>query len=848
MCWHVFLTLIYCSLSCHFSQTEDHLGHLDWRTQQLKKLKYKSWVAYPNNFVQIILAKIQHNYCRQISEQHSRSKVLVKVSHTRITFANFSSEITLPTVYLQLNLLKDLTKDSLEHQHKYKSIKSITFVLDKHLRLNVTFAVLKFLTGFRFSPIIQNLYVVKISSGIVSCSKGQHFKFYGIFSQFSLYPGFTTTCMKAGHKGWQYMTEVKAQISVISENIIKNYAVSSTNKELSTKHLIIVSNSIVLSFHLQVKKNFRIVLNITTENKITVVGFNGPGIKSPKFHTTNFVTETFQCLIQTIASKEIATPSFKNLVQFGEKEVLKRDIQIDHDAKIIHQANNTKETITQYFNLISVQQTAINVTLTHFTYQGEQNEECNFGGLVLMQSIHGFLEESLSLCSKGNGNETFAEPRHIYCENMSMLFVFSYRFYSQVSLRVFGSTTVCKVKAINPCEYEMKSILSGTPASANIFTGTYSCFALEISMNRNFIKETIGMWIRSIDRKPLVCTINFMLSETAARPSIFKMAVRAFLQSSDFSKIQTTNVFGNMKQIKAAERGKTSQPKNFVLNINSEQGDRLFSMNLRYAVPSLEDKYVSFLFDRWTFNHANVLITKSNFTFESKTVFLLKRQITHSWQEIDTKDSNMRFSVLDTQLKNSNQSLFVKAFTFSSLGRLKYKSETVLELNWHHHLLFNHYVAIPGTLRKLHVKVNSSSTSAILTISWIGLNMAAYAYGITVKNLTSKILCNFTLRRIGYQKSCTNYLFQYIRLSMKGTYQILKIMQQGKKVKLMRSEPLHSFCKAQAVSWREASDLCKQNLGHLPEIFSRNEQEEILSLAKTFGDLLIDALYLGNLR
>ena len=55
-----------------------------------------------------------------------------------------------------------------------------------------------------------------------------------------------------------------------------------------------------------------------------------------------------------------------------------------------------------------------------------------------------------------------------------------------------------------------------------------------------------------------------------------------------------------------------------------------------------------------------------------------------------------------------------------------------------------------------------------------------------------------------------------------------------------------AVCNAKLFSWNEASEICHNVSGHLPQFLDRTDQEDLIYLLKKSHDLyLIEAVYIG---
>ena len=330
--------------------------------------------------------------------------------------------------------------------HRRKVENKIIFILDEQLRLNLTFQHIHF--GFR------HLHTCSVGEvRVVSHSrKEQVFKYCGIHSNMILYPQsrnvsiFLPTVTR-GEISMTGIYNVTAIYSVIDTKMIftlQRYRPLSRN--LSWNIYLVPEDIRVMKFALRTKKYQHFIIKFTNDSELIVELYDGPGTHSSNIFQNNYeihVTSTFQSIIY------LWIPSTNRLntecgFQFvTESSSASKNVQLNDSDIILHTL--TKYKVWKIFSYYNVKLTIINLT-----YTGFNDPLCTFAGITAYSLKNNSYTEITTECTLFNN--VYSIYRDIYSKsNETLLIVYSYKEYGNLSLTMQFSSTKCKPVTINTC-------------------------------------------------------------------------------------------------------------------------------------------------------------------------------------------------------------------------------------------------------------------------------------------------------------------------------------------------------------------------------------------------------------
>ena len=203
----------------------------------------------------------------------------------------------------------------------------------------------------------------------------------------------------------------------------------------------------VMKFVLRTKKYQHLKLKFTIDSRLIVDLFDGPGTHSSNIFKNNnesHVTSTFQSIIY------VWMPSSKKLnvkcgLQFlSQSSSIKMNIQLNYSLSHIISHEFTKYEVWKILSYYNV-----NLTIINMTYTGFNDPLCTFAGIAIHSLNKNSYKEITTECMP---YLNILASRNIYSKTYETLLVlYSYQKYGNLSLTMQFSTTKCKPVTINTC-------------------------------------------------------------------------------------------------------------------------------------------------------------------------------------------------------------------------------------------------------------------------------------------------------------------------------------------------------------------------------------------------------------
>ena len=322
----------------------------------------------------------------------------------------------------------------------------IMFVLDEKLCLNLTFHHIHF--GFRH---LHTCSVGEVRLIIHSKNK-QVFRYCGIHSNMINYPQNRKVSIF-----FPTITERRKILGIY--NVTAFYSVIDTNRIVTLQqyrllwknllwNLYLVPKDIrVMKFALRTEKYQHFILKFTIDSELIVELFDGPGTHSANIFKKNnesHITSTFQSIIYMWipATKKLNVEcGFQFLSQFSS---IKMNIQLNDSLQHI-----ISHVFTKYEVLKIISYYNVNLTIINLTYTGFNDPLCTFAGMT----VHSLNKDSYKEISTECMSFINILPyRNIYSKsNETLLVLYSYKEYGNLSLTIQFSTIKCKPVTINTC-------------------------------------------------------------------------------------------------------------------------------------------------------------------------------------------------------------------------------------------------------------------------------------------------------------------------------------------------------------------------------------------------------------
>ena len=412
---------------------------------------------------------------------------------------------------------KGLTRRTREMSNSQQD--KIMFVLDRKLRLNLTFHHIHF--GFRNLHDCSVGQVTVISYSLMR----QMYRYCGIYSNLINYPqsrnvSVTSTIFAGVNIKEAHIYNVSVFYSVIdTKRIVTLPEVKFHRKTLKWNLYLEQYDIRILRFQIVAKKYQLFMINFTVNSNITVEFYDGPGTLSTntfKYNQNSYKSSTFQCVIHLwiVSNKNLNSECgfrFVTIPNAVVKSISMKDISKHRISHIVAKPEIWK----------IVSSSNVNLKITNLTYTYYNDPQCSFAGIaVYVLNNYTFTEIGTECFSPGNltkykhylskskeitkdslyFDHLFTHRDFYSSSNETLLVLYSYKEYGNLSITIQVSTTKCKPVMINTC------------ALTNI------CKSLNNTVCKNHIDQ-----IRSINLKYKQLSTNFPVSVKPGECLILQM-------------------------------------------------------------------------------------------------------------------------------------------------------------------------------------------------------------------------------------------------------------------------------------------------------------------------------------
>ena len=556
---------------------------------------------------------------------------------------------------------------------------------------------------------------------------------------------------------------------------------------------------------------------------------------------------TFICLVQLIASIEVANTT-KYLVFKGcPLQVAKINITPENDTRVAHQD-------TELGNKVIKLQTDItgylNVTIVSFQYQGPTSLDCIFAGMVIYEFQVNEFQEAFSLCKKYT-TDYFNNIFHgsVYSTNNTFLIMFYHHVeYTSFSVQLKVSYSFCKGIKINTCEIGMRSYkeLLGMKSLFSltnfVFDDLYlllfskSCIAFQFYTEPDVVTE---------HNNPN-CSFHFILSTKQPEEQFWKYTLQGYLQGThDRSNVLLTygddyNKSVNVRKItQVHQKQRCKKTADWYQRYCNYQSDKGLLVDAVFFVRTPTHKNTAtfnlFLY-RWSQSWLNFVVQWVGQIMESKirTAITYQHHKRHFLHRMVPREETVLFIEV---ISNEESDVTLTVIT---------------NLSFHHKLQWSQSlkagkkipnntltVALQGRLEYVFVESHKNSS---VVLEYIWLHAKDHGYSITD---VGGIMCNGKRYQTELPSFFSKRAFHLLIKTKTKMYHFFK----NYTLPCDNTQELYScvaMCNAEVLSWRQASKICNHNGGHLPQFLSRKEQDEFLYLLKVKGHLfIVEAMYIG---
>ena len=294
----------------------------------------------------------------------------------------------------------------------------------------------------------------------------------------------------------------------------------------------------VMKFTLRTKKYQHFIIKFTNDSELVVELYDGPGTYSPNIFKKNnesHITSTFQSIIY------LWVPSTNRLntecsFQFvTESSSVRMNIQLNYSLPHIISHVFTKYEVWKIFSYYNV-----NLTIINLTYTGFNDPLCTFVGITVYNVNSDSYKEITTECILFSNILSF---RNIYSRsNETLLVLYSYKEYGNLSLTMQFSSTKCKPVTINTCALsylcKFKNNAMCKEHKENIkalnlkYTQISTDFPLSVNPGQCFILQMVAVVDRiALVGSPYECRINFYHTNILNNNIDIYFNIKAVIQS-----------------------------------------------------------------------------------------------------------------------------------------------------------------------------------------------------------------------------------------------------------------------------------------------------------------------------
>ena len=868
--------------------SEDPLGQVNWKRSINGTGFNKYWLPYIHKSSERILN--DHSYVNTII-----SNTVKYMSERSNQFYFYFGKVVHPQFRCRGKDPRREVAPSFQSKFYWSHIDGCYFVSTKYhrnfilhslLRLNITFITLKLKEIF--GKCLR--YKLLIESFIINAS-ADSFTYCGIHSQFSLYP--SSIHISFSVVLHRYVpVDLHVAFCVTSKNIIKSEKPNHKKRDKDLYDLRPFSVYYVHSTQMTyftykicqgLKKYMGILLYFGFQSAGQSAVYLGPGFLSRRIdilpNHTYLDLQTFQCvfLTWTVMRKKQTIGN----ITYGFRYLPKIELILaaNETYHISYPGIKCRANRPCILHLLCPDRSYINLTILSYVYKGPPSSQCSFGGLDFYDFKSDTFREELLLCNRYNYFvTTFQLPEQpIYSSNSTaLLILYSYEEYSQLIINGSVSVTSCRGVKINICTLNyMSKILYkmfGNENDLDMLRGeddpTFSVYSdpsfnltQEVwSINMAILKR-IGnrrkYYLNLFDKSCTVlqfssnaiwhpigianthvaprehCGVHLLLEATPQKSYLWQFNINGFLEhnllkSSRFRTVgdaEYTEASLNEWNYQNKTPSKTFEcfrnKRKRICNATSKNKNIFYFMKCYINTPT-HSNTISFRATIYTWSHSSVncVIKPSNVTFQSA----IEKLISINFDLYYVQKVVRRPNVAYTMKILSNETLDLKINVFSSVFRAKLNWTQVYQIKKYQKQ--NILIALPGEVEFITLQLYQSNVSKVaeITYSWID-----------IKSPKNFLTCYFPSSKEAYIQRWEE------RKSVKGNYHFIRFYNKS----CMNPQKATRYCYSKLFSWNEAQKLCMQIDGMLPEFYSREEQEELVTLLKIFVTIPIEGLFIG---
>ncbi len=527
----VVLLILVCLKS---TETDNPLENIDLKTR-IGSNYPKLWLSYTHALLvhsKVLKVKnykltvfMLHSLFRQSSvEKYLRTSELFLTEYTHQPHHEKSgifTEWTSPLILFEAQVKE--RNDRLDKNIWYRNIYTYHFELHKELQLQITILKLN-IYNKRTNRCYPLLNIVNRRRGYDGKSSPRGFQFCGIKSNFVVYLDSSSIHFNVVFTNTA-VYYVRALFDLRSPGLITtnvaDYTVRRVNFTIFNHNIRVVTEHVHL-WHLMTKAKTTFAVRLSNPEKTGFVYlYQGPGFKSNKVIITTFPAvipaSSFQCFLHS--NVPMLLQYVVNLLPVNKfyKEVVNESTNLKLDL--------STEGTFQFGRVYQSNQTFLNISIKHLAYLGDEDSNCQYGGVWFYEidfdgrdSVSSSPSKISSLCFPVV--KEHKSIQNIYSAKRSiLLLVYTYKHYSHINMSIQVSQSSCFPIVIDVCDpypnqptfVKMNSMqskgftkLGRHTIEININATRKECVVLQLHSNTLF-----HIW----KHKPTKCTVLVVLQK-----------------------------------------------------------------------------------------------------------------------------------------------------------------------------------------------------------------------------------------------------------------------------------------------------------------------------------------------
>ena len=419
--------------------------------------------------------------CLKYLMQHVNKFVF---KHKKVEYLRIVSLVGAGTKFKGNSILLEPIKTSSLKGVKGPQYSTLHFDLDPHFYLNMTFHYIYFSSN---SFLKCNYSRLTVKSFVQTTDDiPLDFEFCGIVPSFAIYPPSSRVTVTIQINLYQVTFDsIMSHCVIDCDKVVTHPIKSSNSEELVSVMRFSLSKSYFLRYEIEGEKyeKLYILCNISQYSFIEV--YDGPGtlynILEPflwKGKMAFYNTSTFKTVIVLLKFSYTLSDITNIAYKVTSHVKLHKKIYVEENSSVLITSAELKDTEIKILEIKTEIDIFLKTTIHQINYTGNNHSSCGFAGVSSYDIIEKGNFQKISTICHSNNNQEY-EYKSIYTQNPVMLLVmYSFKKYSNFSVTVLVSTSLCKATKINICdlEHDPQSLKS----NSMFFIKRQSCIVLQL--------------------------------------------------------------------------------------------------------------------------------------------------------------------------------------------------------------------------------------------------------------------------------------------------------------------------------------------------------------------------------